>query len=73
MAWQWNTTGDVGPIGVRFEGDDWTTFSAERGAMRISATAVAAIPVPSTYALMLAGLGLVAFAAKRARRNPAAA
>lgn len=73
MAWQLNTTGDVGPIGARVEGGDWTTFSDLRGGMRISGTAVAAIPEPSTYALMLAGLGVVVFAAKRARRKRTAA
>lgn len=73
MVWQLNNTGDIGPIGTRFEGGGWTTFSDLRGAMRINGTAVAAIPEPSTYVLMLAGLGLVAFAAKRARRNRAAA
>ncbi len=33
-------------------------------------TSVTAVPEPSTYALMLAGLGVVAFIARRRRANP---
>lgn len=74
LVWNLNNTGDIGPTADRIDGGAWVLVEDDlRGAMRINGTAVAAIPEPSTYALMLAGLGLVVFAAKRAKRNRAAA
>lgn len=69
ITWGYNTTADFGPTADRVNGGPWAVFPGDlRGAMRITGTTVAAIPEPSTYALMLAGLGLVAFAAQRRRR-----
>jgi hypothetical protein len=49
------------------------TFGARAfgGQYSVSLAAVPAVPEPSTYALMLAGIGAIAFVARR-RRSPAA-
>jgi len=39
------------------------------GAYSLTSTAVAAIPEPETYAMLLAGLGIVAFVARRRRAD----
>ncbi|OYY94584.1 MAG: hypothetical protein B7Y41_07090 [Hydrogenophilales bacterium 28-61-23] len=44
-----------------------TDFSAVQGVFEYHLVAVAAVPEPETYALMLAGIGLVSFAARRWR------
>jgi len=46
-------------------GADWAQVRFERGPDPITLLGVASIPEPETYALMLAGLGLVGFAARR--------
>lgn len=51
-------------------GDDITTKSAANSAMAYGVTLnVAAVPEPETYAMMLAGLGMVGFAGRRRRRT----
>ena len=47
----------------------YTSSLGEIGSPGQTAYAVAAVPEPDTYALMLAGLGLVGFVARRRQRN----
>lgn len=42
------------------------------GAYMTSFAEVTAVPEPSTYAMLIAGMGLVAGAARRRRQRPAA-
>lgn len=42
---------------------NYTTFTTN------AVSAIAAVPEPETYAMMLAGLGLVGFAARRRRQG----
>lgn len=44
---------------------NYTTFTASA----LSAVSIAAVPEPETYAMMLAGLGMVGFLARRRRRG----
>jgi len=65
---------DIGnPLGVG-GATDWTLPTpALRAGDRVSLTAAADVPEPQTWALMLAGLGLVGFVACRRMTGPAPA
>jgi hypothetical protein len=60
----------------RGEGDEAWVFHFQDGGQdpnpysdQLSAWAVRPVPEPETYALMLAGLGLVGFAARRGKQR----
>jgi len=61
----WAEDGNSGNQSAQFklDGGDWQTLSVS------NLEAVSAVPEPSTYALMLGGLGLVGFMAARRRKN----
>ena len=62
-----NTTGIGAHVGAGF-----TQFDQTGNAGILSQNTVAAIPEPETYAMLLAGLGLMGFVARRRQRNLAA-
>ncbi|MDP3279705.1 MAG: PEPxxWA-CTERM sorting domain-containing protein [Nitrosomonas sp.] len=53
-----------GPLSIRFGYNDWNV-----GIDNINFDQVAVVPEPETYAMLLAGLGLVGFMARRRKQN----
>ncbi len=54
----------AGPLSIRFGYNDWNV-----GIDNINFDQVAVVPEPETYAMLLAGLGLVGFMARRRKQN----
>lgn len=66
----WDLSGVTTPI-TSFSVNFGLTTHASALAFQLDQTAVAAVPEPETYALMLAGIGLVGFVARRRHRAAA--
>lgn len=54
----------AGPLSTRFGYNDWNV-----GIDNINFDQVAVVPEPETYAMLLTGLGLVGFMARRRKQN----
>ena len=54
----------VGPVSIRFGYNDWNV-----GIDNINFDQVTAVPEPETYAMLLAGLGLLGFIARRGKQS----
>ena len=65
---QWGLSNPMGPLTVSVNGNLMTVID---GAETSTFERVAAIPEPETYAMMLAGLGLLGFTARRRRQQVA--
>ncbi|MBS0496347.1 MAG: FxDxF family PEP-CTERM protein [Proteobacteria bacterium] len=62
--WLWENSNPVGGSAFRLgDGSGWSAHSTEL------AFQITAVPEPETYAMLLAGLGLLGFAARRKKSN----
>ncbi|MCK6407196.1 MAG: FxDxF family PEP-CTERM protein [Rhodocyclaceae bacterium] len=67
-----NTTFNFGPLSAGNYHIDFTgTVDGSAGGSYLAAVSVVAVPEPETYALLLAGLGLMGTVARRRSRNAA--
>jgi PEP-CTERM motif len=59
----------IGPIGTGPAGENWFAGKVLIDDINLAVVSVTAVPEPSTYAMLLAGLGVVGFMVKRRRQS----
>ncbi len=63
-------SGVLGPVTFDLTSSDFSKFGQNGDAVTFSNLAVAAVPEPESYAMLLAGLGLLGFMPRRRKQKP---